>query len=205
LRLSRKPALQPSRVAIGHPFSQSLNDQGQVAFFAFQNGGSINLFAQGTFTRIARDGDPAPGGGLFSLNFAPNNSGPFINKHGDIVFSANLSTGGAGVFSFSNGNLTRIAGPGDTIPGKGTLTTRNSPSISKSGQIAFAGQTSSGDIAAYLFKNGQLIRVVGKGDEFLEIQSVNFIPFVQINDKGQVAISGGSSNGEGAIVIATPK
>jgi hypothetical protein len=56
-----------------------------------------------------------------------------------------------------------------------------------------------------LFKNGQLIRVVGKGDKVSGSTKFHFIPFVQINDKGQVAISGGLSNGESAIVIATPK
>ena len=52
---------------------------------------------------------------------------------------------------------------------------------------------------------GKGIPLASEGRRGFWKYKVPLIPFVQINDKAQLAMSGGSSNGEGAIVIATPK
>src|SRR5512144_2272850 len=68
-----------------------------------------------TFTPIAFLDDPAPGGGVFTNDFEPNG----LNSHGDMVFGADLSTGGEGVFLRRNGQLTELAHSDGPAPGGG--------------------------------------------------------------------------------------
>src|SRR5262245_27516528 len=71
-----------------------------------------------TFSVLARLGDPAPGGGKFSFDFEPSG----INNLGDVVFGADLTTGGEGMFLRSHtGQFTAMARPGDPAPGGGTF------------------------------------------------------------------------------------
>src|SRR5262249_43340424 len=53
------------------------------------------------FTQIAALGDPAPGGGVFVNDFEPNG----LNNRGDILFGADVSTGGEGIFLSSKGPI----------------------------------------------------------------------------------------------------
>src|SRR5581483_592208 len=98
----------------------ALNSQDQAAFlsaFSFPNPNAIYLATAGQLTPLARDGDPAPGGGNFSIPFANPQFGPVINDRGDVAFATWLTgtTGGifgsGGVFVSSTGGLTRIVGP----------------------------------------------------------------------------------------------
>src|SRR5438046_1525562 len=68
-----------------------------------------------TFTQIAALGDPAPGGGnvAFTFDFEPGD----INNSGQLVFGADLTTGGEGVFlADSKGKISAIARTGDQAP-----------------------------------------------------------------------------------------
>lgn len=72
----------------------SLNDAGQVAFSgSYDRTSAIFLGTDEEIHTVARSGDPAPGGGTFSLRL------PFPRlKAGNLTFSSNLSTGETGVF-----------------------------------------------------------------------------------------------------------
>jgi hypothetical protein len=183
------------------------NNLGQVAFFAqpFRRPNSLFLLSQGILTTIARVGDPAPGGGTFIFfGFSDPSFGPVINDNGDVAFAADLSTGGRGVFLLHQGTLTRIAGPGDTAPGGGALALAELPSINASGQIAFSGlvQGDSG-FGAFLFSGGQIVNVARAGQRFHGRQ-LAFGDSPNVNDNGQVAFTGGFSDGKTAVFIATP-
>lgn len=197
-------AAAPGGGTIGQMFAPAINDGGEVAFFAQpQSGGGIFLFSQGTITSIARNGQAAPGGGMF--NISPGfNTGPFINGHGDIVFSSFLTTGGTAVYRFARrGTLNRIAGPGDVMPGGGTLTAASDPTINENGQVAFTGQIGT-DFTIFLRISGMTMRVAGKGDVApggTEIVTANT---PKINNQGQIAFSAGLNIGSGALLIATP-
>jgi hypothetical protein len=69
------------------------------------------------FTPIAFLDDPAPGaqGGTFVNDFEPGG----INNEGDVVFTADVSTGGEGVFLRSKGQISEIMRMGEPAPGGG--------------------------------------------------------------------------------------
>jgi len=69
------------------------------------------------FTPIAFLGDPAPGGGQFIVDFEPWE----MNSRGDVAFAADLTTGGEGIFRWTDGQLTEILRSGDPAPGGGTF------------------------------------------------------------------------------------
>jgi hypothetical protein len=70
-----------------------------------------------SFTRITSLGQPAPGGGNFTNDFEPS----ALNDRGDAAFTADLTTGGEGVFLSSKGGLTPVVRAGDAAPGGGTF------------------------------------------------------------------------------------
>ncbi len=88
------------------------------------------------FTPLAFLGDPAPGGGNFFFDFEPGG----INNRGDVSFGADLTTGGEGVFLWSQGQLSAIARHGDPAPGGGTFGPGflGAPQINDQGDMAFA-------------------------------------------------------------------
>src|SRR5689334_19978015 len=73
--------------------------------------GSLHRFSNGILTRLVGAGDPAPGGGAFSILLSPA-----INSSGQIAFQAFTSTGADGIFLFSNGVTTKIITSSDIFP-----------------------------------------------------------------------------------------
>lgn len=186
----------------------SLNDQGQAAVFIqpfpFPNG--IYFFSQGVLTKIALNGDPAPGGGHFVLSFPDPTFGPVINRNGDVAFAANLDTGGEAVFLFSQGVITRIAGPGDHDPSGNLFLLADSPSINSAGQIAFTGDVSVDGFGTFLYSQGTIVKIARPGDRVPGPgqATLTFADLARLNNQGQVAFVGGLSTGESAVFIATP-
>ncbi|HWN98322.1 MAG TPA: choice-of-anchor tandem repeat NxxGxxAF-containing protein [Blastocatellia bacterium] len=94
------------------------------------------------FSVIGAFGDPAPGGGFFTSNFAPFS----LNKRGELAFAADIqmtqggSDLGQGVFVASNGQLSQIARVGLAAPGGGTFAKNIWPflSMNKRGDVVFA-------------------------------------------------------------------
>lgn len=184
----------------------AVNDQGQIAFlaqsFPFSNG--MYVGANGQFTLIARDGDPAPGGGSFRLLFPDPRFGPVINNNGDVAFAADLSTGGRGVFLYHQGALIRVAGPGDASPDGSAFFSADAPTINALGQVAFTGETFTHGFGAFLFSAGSVKSVAIAGDRLPRDVMVAFADLPQVNDLGEVAVGVGLSNGENAVLVARP-
>jgi hypothetical protein len=116
----------------------SIGDAGTVAFAATA-GGQPGLFfwSAGALSRIARAGDPAPCGGIFA-RFGAAGRGPVVNAAGEVVFQAQVTGGGEGVFRFASGAIAPVACAGDPTPIGGTfqrLGTR--PAINNAGEVAF--------------------------------------------------------------------
>ena len=210
LSLFISPAVLSS--AVGTAFATvsapALNDQGQAALFIqpfpFPNG--IFLFSQGALTSIARDGDPAPGGGNFVLPFPDPTFGPVINHNGDVAFAADLDTGGPAVFLFSKGTLSRIAGPGDPDPSGNVFLQADTPSINSAGQIAFTGDVNVDGFGTFLSTNGVIVKIARPGARVpgQGRPTVTFADSAKLNNNGQVAFVGGLSTNEVAVFIATP-
>ena len=192
----------PGGGTLGSPAALSLNDRGQVAFTSQPpTGQTLFLFSQGSFTLIAANGQPAPGGGTFNL-LSGSNGGPFINRRGDVVFSS-FATSGTAVYLFSQGHVSRVAGPGDAMPGGGTLTAASQPTINDAGQVAFAGQFVA-DFAVFLRVGATTARVAGKGDTAPGGGKLTTASAPKINAQGQIAFSGGLTTGDSVLEVATP-
>jgi hypothetical protein len=185
--------------------SNALNDNGDIAFFAqsFPSLNGIYVLSNNQFTTLARDGGPAPGGGSFSLPFPDPRLGPVIGDNGSVAFASDLSTGGRGVFLFSQGVLTRIVGPGDPSPDGSIFFSADAPTINASGQVAFSGQTGHG-FGVFIFSGGTISKIAVPGDTLPDHRIFEFTDLPQVNDLGHVAFTGDLSNGSTVIFIARP-
>ena len=200
----------------------TLNDAGQVAFFALLTATSglnddsgIFLGSGGTVTQIARRGQTVPGGnGTYSV-FAP----PAINEAGQVAFFVLLtgSTGGAtdneGIFLGSGGTVTQIAREGQTVPGGngtyGNMTT--DPAFNDAGQVAFVSTltgTSGGNTdndGLFRGEGGTVTQIARKG-QTVPGGNGSYLDFFRhsLNDAGQVVFiapltgtSGGTTDNQG--------
>jgi len=114
-----------------------------------------------TLAFITRTGDPAPGGGTFSGFDSPS-----LNSRDEIAFAATGSFPQFyGVFLFSGGQLGRLFGTGDPLPGGGSLTSCWYASLNDAGQVAFTASASSvGPWGIYLWSEGSIQAIAQSGD-----------------------------------------
>src|SRR5204863_77565 len=123
----------------------AMNATGQVAFVD-RSGISVVGIYRGdgkTPIKIARIGDPLPGGG--TISWFSSGTTPDINDPGEVVFAAvDNSVNVYGTFKWSGGALTKIARYGDTIPNSSDTIAGTDPSarINKAGQVAFVSSVS---------------------------------------------------------------
>jgi hypothetical protein len=187
--------------------SISLNNQGQIAFFAQPSAPSQNgmfAYSNGTLTALALNGSAAPGGGNFFLPSWDPRFGPVTSDNGNIAFAAYVdSSGSSGVFLYANNILTRIVGSGDSAPGGGSFLAADSPSINTSGQVAFKGQTTTG-VGVFLYSNGKITKVAGSGD-IVGTQTLGSLDEPLLNENRDVAFSSVLTNGTSGVFIATPR
>jgi hypothetical protein len=200
--------MAPGGGTLGNNISSiSLNNQGQIAFFAQPSAPSQNgmfMYSNGTLTALALNGSAAPGGGNFVLPFSDYRFGPVTSDDGNIAFAAYLdSSSTSGVFLYANNTLTRIVGPGDSAPGGGSFLSADSPSINASGQVVFIGQATTGT-GAFLYNNGKITKVAGSGD-IVGTQTLGSLDEPLLNENGDVAFSSVLTNGTSGVFMATPK
>src|SRR6266478_5381843 len=105
------------------PIVAPINSKGHVAFFATVLRGRASegffLASGGRISKLVADGDPVPGGGVFS-GFG-RHPVPALNDAGDLAFSAAIALAG---------------GPAPDIP-SGTLANVDTPAINDRGDVAF--------------------------------------------------------------------
>jgi hypothetical protein len=131
----------------------SINNNGKVVFIASPEG-SINsnifMWDNGSLSKVAASGDPAPGGGTFSYlgtesygfvdgTNIPVGPVPDINDLNQITFRAIVSGGSTerGIIVRTNGNYDWYIKASDPTPIGGTYLDFQAASINNSGQIAF--------------------------------------------------------------------
>ncbi len=114
---------------------------GTVAFLAQANMTERGIFATldgSTFTRVARTGAAAPGGGTF--NFL---SDPVTNEAGTLAFGAAVPNQKGIWRGSSEANLTLIAKQSQPAPGGGTFVDFDQERIAREGHVAFRGSSTS--------------------------------------------------------------
>src|SRR5206468_3548966 len=155
------------------PVVAPVNDRGQVAFFAtlLRSAASEGIFlASGSsITKIAVDGDRAPGGGTLS-GFGKHPI-PALNARGTVAFAAAVAGGTTveGIFLWSRGRLRSVARAGGPAPGipSGTLSALDAPALNDRGDVAFLATVRRGREsveAVYLRTGRALTKVVAQGD-----------------------------------------
>ena len=187
----------------------AMNATGQVAFVD-RSGISVVGIYRGdgkTPIKIARIGDPLPGGG--TLSWFSSGTTPDINDPGEVVFAAvDNSVNVYGIFKWSGGTLTKIARHGDTIPNSSDTLLGTAPNarINKAGQVAFVSNVSHTNPNASYFAifrgdgnaaNTKLIAAeresipVGRSGIFSALNNSTFC----FNASGQIAFTAGLTVG----------
>jgi hypothetical protein len=112
----------------------SINDNGDISFWATVSGGSAAsaVFRKpfgSAVTKIAAVGDTSPVGGATYTGFtAPLGPAvPIINNLGDVSFFATLSSGGQAAFMYNGASVIKVAASGDAAPSGGTFTAFHYP------------------------------------------------------------------------------
>ncbi len=183
--------------------SPSINSGGQVAFQATVSGGGsggsgIFLASGGTITKIARNGDPAPGGGTFASLFGPLS----LNDAGQIAFIGVFTPSGlSALYLYTGSQITELARAGGPAPGGGDFTSFNSPSLNGGGQVAFQGSLSTGNAGIFLSAEGSLTSIVRPGDSSPEGDAFSLAFGPSINAAGQVAFASRLNNSPGNIYL----
>jgi len=146
------------------------NAKGDVAFFAtlLRAPGSEGIFLSSGrgISKVAAEGDRAPGGG--TLSGLGRHPVPSINAAGAVAFAAAVAGGRTveGVFVSSRGTLRAVATAGEPAPGipSGTFANLDFPVLNDRGDVAFLATVRRGREAVeavYLRAGGRLRKVVG--------------------------------------------
>jgi len=155
------------------PIVAPINSKGQVAFFATVQRGRASegfFLASGTrISKVAIDGDPAPGGGVFS-GFG-RHPVPALNDGAELAFAAAISGARAveGIFVASPRGTRAVALAGGAAPDipSGTLASVDAPTINDRGDVAYLATVRRGREsleAIYLHSGGKSRKVVAQGD-----------------------------------------
>ncbi len=99
----------------------NLNSRGDIAFVGNLSGSTaaVILDAQGQLTALARTGEPAPLGGVFS-GFGQ----PVVNNRGEVAFTATVASGIGPLLMLARGrNLFVLLAVGDTLEFSGNIST----------------------------------------------------------------------------------
>jgi hypothetical protein len=212
-----------------------LNNRGDVAFsgrLSSVTGRARSIYVReassGKIVAIATAGDPAPGGGLLATT-----DFPVINDRGDVVFQGFLAFDATTVFNptalcfYHQHTLTRIAGPGDPMPGGGQVTFISAlewnVGLNNRGEVAFATGLDNGEEGLYTCSRGSIDLVAKTGTVIPGVGTIFSLemgnPIVpgsppaavgwptsgsQLNDRGQIVFGCTLEDGRGALVVATP-
>src|SRR5499433_2895188 len=125
------------------PIVAPINSKAQVAFFATVLRGRAGegfFLSSGTqVSKLAADGDPAPGGGVFS-GFG-RHPVPALNDAGELAFAAAIAGARAveGIFVASRRGTRAIALAGAAAPDipSGTFASVDAPALNDRGDVAF--------------------------------------------------------------------
>jgi hypothetical protein len=139
----------PDGSLLSFPFTSSVNNVGQITFSAFTTNGSnvaTFLFSSGQLSTVETPGETAPDGGVFRSG---TESGSVINQSGQVLVIAAELHHGSALYLFSNNQLSRVIGQGDTIPRQPTFAFPMTSAIGPADTTLIADSTFPGGAGAY--------------------------------------------------------
>jgi len=130
------------------PFVASLNNAGQMTFFASttEANNATFLFSNGQISTLVAPGQTAPDGGVFRFF---DLSGSIINQSGQVLVVAAEVHEGSTLYLFSNSQLSRVIGTGDTIPRQPTFAFPMASALGAGDTTLIADSTFPGGAGAY--------------------------------------------------------
>lgn len=183
------------------PFTTSLNNAGEIAISMsdLNNSPGVYLFADGQLSQIEAAGQPAPEGGTFT-SFVE--VGAVINNSGQVLLVAGRAQHGDAVYLFSNNQLSRVLGQGDTIPRQPKFEFPTALAIGGGDLVQISDSTFPGGNGAYTANaNGQANVAVHVGEALGADGIVDFLFGAVMNQSGQVAASIATSDANGAVAL----
>ncbi|MBI5764332.1 MAG: thrombospondin type 3 repeat-containing protein [Planctomycetes bacterium] len=235
-----QPAPGLAGQTIGNINSYTVNSNGYHAFLSLVAGAGVTvendeciwLEDAGGLHLIAREGDPAPGGGTYGLLYPPA-----LSATGEIAYASFLKPDpvnqlvGMYKYSLPAGTVSLLARDGMAAPGMAAGIIFNrlsfSPSINNAGQVAFGAELSglapfqpSGSSVWATSPTGVLTPVTAKGQSLAispgVFRVINTCEYVaptgcaaqngltyQLNNNGQMCVTVGFTDGTNAIYVAS--
>ena len=182
-------------------------------------------YANGQIVSIGHQGQTIPasaGGGVYDAVYTPK-----VNNRDQVAFTAGLRTtppqtnvlnDPQAIFFFSRGRTVAVARPGQAMPGGGTFasagTFASQVGMNDRGQVVFAAKLNDGSEGVYQWSHGILALIARTGTNIPGAGTISsfdqFGPgtataFASNNSRGQVAFGAVLSNGNAALLLATPQ
>ncbi len=152
----------------------SINTLGDIVFEASVGEGfevdynGIFLYSNGGITLISRNGNPAPGGGTFSVF-----SSPTINDEKQMIFESSIEGGTSsnGIFSYSNQTFQKVALTGEITPAGGNYSGLSLPLLNAGGSVPFFSYMNGGNSASgiFLWNGGPRLELSRDTIEFTDV------------------------------------
>lgn len=163
----------------------------------------------GVTTRIAREGDAAPGGDTFE-----NINEPYVLPSGDALFTADLTGFNNSLFRWNGSAITPVVRQGDTFDGLALRAIQNTPQrgggVNDFGEAAFnaflspGGSINSNNDGALIAQiNGENLLLAREGQDAPGFSGPDFFgaSSVQINNLGDVAWITNLQTGENGVTF----
>jgi hypothetical protein len=198
----------PDGSLLSFPFTTSLNNAGQTTFSAFTtnaNNVATFLFSNGQLSTVVTPGETAPDAGVFRSG---TEAGSVINQSGQVLTIAAERQHGSALYLFSNNQLSRVIGQGDTIPRQPTFAFPLAGAIGAGDTTLIADSTFPGGAGAYTATPshgttpGLKVLAVHMGEPVSPDGVVDFLFGFAMNHSAEVASLIASSDAGGALLLS---
>jgi hypothetical protein len=167
--------------------SPSFNAAGQIAFGANistpPGRGMFLASADGSIIQVARVLEPSPEGDIFTGVFTPS-----LNAAGAVAFLGQLLNRTGGIYLFSKGTITRVAGHGDPIDREPRFIDASPGGIDRAGEVVFSARMFPGGSALLVGAPSTLIATAG--DPAPEGGVFTYVYQHAVSDNGQIVFVG---------------
>jgi len=195
----------PNGSYLSSAFAASLNNAGQIAFTAFTepNGTGTFLFSGGTVTQVSVTGETSPDGDIFGLG---GELGAQINSTGQILLLSSMTYHNDTLYLFSAGQLTRVAGQGDTVNHEPQFEFPSVLAIGNKDTVLLSDSTFPGGVGYYMespSRTGLNMALVADIGTTLGAGVINYAPVTCMNHVGQVAMTVGTLDAYAEVLLSS--
>jgi hypothetical protein len=199
----------PNGTLLNSAITTSINNAGQIAFSAdtIPNAAYNNatfLFSNGQISTVVAPGQIAPDGGTFRSDFEV---GAVINQSGQVLTIGAEVRRDSALYLFSNNQLSRVIGQGDTVPRQPTFAFPMTSEIGAGDTVLVSDSTFPGGAGSFLATAahgaapGTRQVAVHVGESIGVDGVVDFLFASAMNQLGEVAAEVFSTDALGALLV----